>query len=283
MARNEEKAQAMLNRWISMKRMLAMPPEKRPTIASETHSLNECEKWRASVIKDIAKKVQEIQNAGLGEHKIRDLNDEINKLIKEKEAWEDRIKELGGADYKKYGPKVLDKQGVELPGSGGYKYFGAAKDLPGVRELFQHELPSAPKKSGADLYKNISYEYYGLRDEEDEDMLREEAAYEKKKFDDVLENWIDENKEYIKTKLKGVDHPSKQQVLDLIDDQSYEEFRKQHEAQEALYKKYISENKEDEIMKQIEDKKKQLLEKYFPKEDIEDEDVITKKIIYGQD
>lgn len=102
--------------------------------------------------------------------------------------------------------------------------------MPGVRELFQHELPSAPKKSGADLYKNISYEYYGLRDEEDEDMLREEAAYEKKKFDDVLENWIDENKEYIKTKLKGVDHPSKQQVLDLIDDQSYEEFRKQHEA-----------------------------------------------------
>lgn len=53
---------------------------------------------------------------GLGEHKIRDLNDEINKLIREKGHWEDRIKELGGADYKKYGPKVLDSQGMELPG-----------------------------------------------------------------------------------------------------------------------------------------------------------------------
>jgi pre-mRNA-splicing factor ISY1 len=46
---------------------------------------------------------------GLGEHKIRDLNDEINKFIKEKEHWENRIKKLGGRDYKKFGPRVLDK------------------------------------------------------------------------------------------------------------------------------------------------------------------------------
>ena len=38
--------------------------------------------------------------AGLGEFKIRDLNDEINRLLKEKYAWEDRILELGGPDYK---------------------------------------------------------------------------------------------------------------------------------------------------------------------------------------
>ena len=53
---------------------------------------------------------------GLGEHKIRDLNDDINRLIKEKGHWEDRIKELGGADYKNFGTKVLDSQGMELPG-----------------------------------------------------------------------------------------------------------------------------------------------------------------------
>ena len=64
---------------------------------------------------------------GLGEHKIRDLNDEINKLIREKGHWEDRIKELGGADYKKYGPKVLDSQGMELPG----KYCGIIRELIG--------------------------------------------------------------------------------------------------------------------------------------------------------
>lgn len=38
--------------------------------------------------------------AGLGEFRIRDLNDDINKLLREKRHWEDRILELGGPDYK---------------------------------------------------------------------------------------------------------------------------------------------------------------------------------------
>ena len=37
--------------------------------------------------------------AGLGEFRIRDLNDEINKLLREKRHWQDRILELGGPDY----------------------------------------------------------------------------------------------------------------------------------------------------------------------------------------
>ena len=41
-----------------------------------------------------------IFQAGLGEFRIRDLNDEINKLLREKRHWEDRILELGGPDYK---------------------------------------------------------------------------------------------------------------------------------------------------------------------------------------
>lgn len=36
---------------------------------------------------------------GLAEHKIRDLNDQINKLLREKYHWEKRIKELGGPDH----------------------------------------------------------------------------------------------------------------------------------------------------------------------------------------
>jgi len=38
---------------------------------------------------------REIQNPGLGEHRLRDLDDEINKLIREKGHWEVRILELG--------------------------------------------------------------------------------------------------------------------------------------------------------------------------------------------
>ena len=37
--------------------------------------------------------------AGLGEFRIRDLNDEINKLLREKRHWEERILELGGPDH----------------------------------------------------------------------------------------------------------------------------------------------------------------------------------------
>jgi len=69
--------------------------------------------------------------AGLGEFRIRDLNDEINKLLREKGHWEAQIRELGGPDHARIGPRMLDHEGKEVPGNRGYKYFGAAKDLPG--------------------------------------------------------------------------------------------------------------------------------------------------------
>ena len=65
----------------------------------------------------------EIQNAALGEHKLRDLNDEINKLVREKGHWEKQIVKLGGPNYA--GAKT--KQGGEdIDGAsgkgGGYRY-----------------------------------------------------------------------------------------------------------------------------------------------------------------
>ena len=36
----------------------------------------------------------------LNDFQIRDLNDEINRLMREKRHWEYRIKELGGPDYR---------------------------------------------------------------------------------------------------------------------------------------------------------------------------------------
>lgn len=66
-------------------------------------------------------------------------------LIREKTHWERRIVELGGPDYSKVGPKMTDSEGrpvAEAGGRGpGYRYFGAAKQLPGVKELFEKEAP----------------------------------------------------------------------------------------------------------------------------------------------
>lgn len=76
---------------------------------------------------------------------IRDLNDEINKRMREKHHWEKRIVQLGGSDYSRSQPQDYDEDGAAMQSAGGYKYFGAAKNLPGVRELFQKEV-QAPRK-----------------------------------------------------------------------------------------------------------------------------------------
>ncbi|XP_032066992.1 pre-mRNA-splicing factor ISY1 homolog isoform X1 [Thamnophis elegans] len=163
--------------------------ERRPFLASECNELPKAEKWRRQIIGEISKKVAQIQNAGLGEFRIRDLNDEINKLLREKGHWEVRIKELGGPDYARIGPKMLDHEGKEVPGNRGYKYFGAAKDLPGVRELFEKEPLPPPRKTRAELMKAIDAEYYGYRDEDDGVLEPLEQEHEKKVIAEAVERW----------------------------------------------------------------------------------------------
>lgn len=53
---------------------------------------------------------------GFGEYCIRDLNDEINKLICEKGYWEVRILEFGGFNYVKIVLKIIDESGKEVRG-----------------------------------------------------------------------------------------------------------------------------------------------------------------------
>merc|ERR1719494_483267 len=179
---------AILSRWTTMMNNEDKEPTRRPFLATECSDLREAERWRRQVIKEVSKKVAQIQNAGMGEFRIRDLNDEINKLLREKRHWEERIIELDGPNYFKVGPKMLDHEGKELPGNRGYKYFGAAKDLPGVRELFEQDPPKAPRKNRAELYKLIDADYYGYRDEDDGVLVPlEEEAEKKARFDAVIE------------------------------------------------------------------------------------------------
>lgn len=153
---------------------------RRPPITSECHEVKQAEKWRRDILKELTKSISEIQNASLGEHRIRDLNDHINKLLKEKYAWGCRIQELGGPNYNGRDAKSFDADGRELPNGGGYRYFGAARDLPGVRELFQAEAPEVPRRTRADIYKNITPDYYGYRDEDDGVLLSKEATKQRK-------------------------------------------------------------------------------------------------------
>ena len=79
MARNEEKAQAMLNRFVTAKKDANREDKsQRPYLSTECNNVPDCGMYRNQIIKEISKKVSLIQNEGLEEHKVRDLNDAIH-------------------------------------------------------------------------------------------------------------------------------------------------------------------------------------------------------------
>ena len=179
---------------------------KRPYLASLCDHLYDAEKFRRDIVKEISTGIQKIQNAGMGEHAIRDLNDHINKLFREKHQWNKRIIELGGPDYIKLETRQRIEEGDvhlevdedfmedSVKGSGGYRYFGAAKDLPGVKELFMRHAAKVSKRKRGDVYKNVTPDYYGLRDEEDGRLIRiesQESERLRKKLRDEREQYKD--------------------------------------------------------------------------------------------
>ena len=103
MARDEEKAQASLNRYWAHRKALDdgdyQVPDRRPHLATAVTDLKEAEKWRKQLQRELSGKIAKIQIASLPEEEIRQLNDDINKLLRTRIHWETQIKKLGGRDY----------------------------------------------------------------------------------------------------------------------------------------------------------------------------------------
>jgi len=165
---------------------------RRPKMITEVMAIPACEKWRGQVLKEISRKVSKIQDPSLSDFMIRDLNDEINKAMREKHMWEVQIRNLGGPNYMRGGGKVYDEEGREVPGSGkGYRYFGRAKELPGVKEMFEAATikprEEKPLDQRTDMRKQVDASYYGYNlDEEDGTLLEYEAQREKDAFEELL-------------------------------------------------------------------------------------------------
>jgi len=201
MARNEEKAQSMLNRWLELKKGEAAPERlaRRPGMTTDCNDLTSAERWRGQVLRELGKRVNEIQNSSLPEKRIRELNDTINKLIKEKVRWERRIMDLGGANHFASSNKVRDEDGTEIVGGGkgDYKYFGAAKQLPEVKNLLQQQSAfedGAKKgKRAHDLHKGLDADYYGFRDDDDGVLEKAERVQENKRVSIAQKQWAQEN------------------------------------------------------------------------------------------
>ncbi|KAJ6462278.1 Isy1-like splicing family-domain-containing protein [Mycena vitilis] len=194
MARNQEKAQSMLYRFREAQASelgLGARGDQRPRVASACKSLRECERWRGELLREISRKVAKIQDAGLSDYEVRDLNDEINKLMREKRHWENQLVALGGANYRR-NVAMLDDDGKEVPGTKGYKYFGRAKELPGVRELFQSRKKDEDEENQAlAYYKKFMDQgptYYGDLDEVDEALLQTEREAEDEDWEEACSN-----------------------------------------------------------------------------------------------
>ncbi|KAL6346063.1 hypothetical protein AAG906_025343 [Vitis piasezkii] len=278
MARNEEKAQSMLNRFITLKNEeKKKPKERRPYLASECRDLAEADKWRQQIMREIGRKVAEIQNEGLGEHRLRDLNDEINKLIREKSHWERRIIELGGPNYTKHSAKMTDLEGniVDVPnpsGRGpGYRYFGAAKKLPGVRELFEKPPELRKRKSRYDIYKRIDASYYGYRDDEDGVLEKVEAPAEERMRAAKLAEWeaLEEIKREARRAVKSGEVASVapagilfEEEEDVVEEERQAAREKENE-KEREFVVHVPLPDEKEIERMVVEKKKmELLSKY---------------------
>ena len=188
MARPREKSQSLFSQWNSLVSSQSdvgdkKDREQRPRHTSDCLVLSEAEKWRKQVVRDALQRVYWISNAGLGEQQTRDMNDEINKLMGLKHHWDRRIVELGGENHAKVKGQ-LDVEGKELPGSKGYKYYGAAADMPGIREKFEEaekEMAQQKKKEKKKMRKEFlndaGDEYY--KTEEDDSLEAAESAREK--------------------------------------------------------------------------------------------------------
>ncbi|KAJ6223899.1 hypothetical protein RDWZM_002444 [Blomia tropicalis] len=243
--------------------------QRRPYFASDCDDVRLAQKWRLDIIREISRKVTQIQNAGLGEHRIRDLNDQINKLLREKKHWEQRIKELGGVEIKG-GPK-FDASAREAPGNRGYKYFGAAKDLPGVRGLFSEEPTSLPKKTRAELIRNIDADYYGYRDEDDGIILKEEAKVQQNLLLKLAESIDSEQSgetihQRIRQICKNDNDPDDEDGMDYAGPKNFISHVPSIPSQQEIH---------DELMRR---KKQELLEKYVSS-DIIDSESDAKKML----
>mmetsp|Transcript_107429 Transcript_107429/g.219205 ORF Transcript_107429/g.219205 Transcript_107429/m.219205 type:complete len:258 (-) Transcript_107429:1969-2742(-) len=202
MARPAEKARAMLNKWVKMREEgnapATNPRERRPKLASECDHLGDAEYYRNQINREITGMIAKIQNPALGEHTIRDLNDEINRKFREKHHWNKRIFQLsnGTIDYIKTERSAQIEEGdVQFLAETNfgkrqgptYRYFGAAKDLPGVKELLEKQQEkmramNRKKRGPNEIYRHVGVGYFGWRDEEDGVLLElEDDAFREHK------------------------------------------------------------------------------------------------------
>jgi pre-mRNA-splicing factor ISY1 len=200
MSRNSEKSQSVLHRYYAQKSQ--ENKKRRPQLSDSVNNLEDALHWRLDVIKDIKQLVSKLTHQKkLEEPEIRQLNDRINKLLYIRKHWERRIQQLGGPAFTTK-PKdntaniistssttdeLSDEQSAAIFANN-YYYFGQAKSLPDVKKLFARQEKLKRLEEGEDnvfkrtrreLYNNIKPNYYGAEEDNDKELVAEEAEQSK--------------------------------------------------------------------------------------------------------
>jgi pre-mRNA-splicing factor ISY1 len=194
--------------------------------------------------------------------------------MKDKRRWEDRIRMLGGRDYKKMNDKGLDADAIELPGTDDYKYYGVAKDLPKVRELFQKDKPQPPVRNYEDMNKKVGYAYFKFNHKEDLKVLQVEQELEQTLRKDLIDEFQANKEKYLATKKRIKTGENEEHEVKEDDEEDIDAFSKIHE-NSAIPVSTSAESAAPitaaEIKKLILEKKKQALLKKYAGEALEED------------
>ena len=132
-------------------------------------------------------------------------------MLAEKVRWEDRVRELGGRNFEESDDQMPDESVDDImKDKNGYQYFGAAKNLPEVKQLMKHEAPHAPKTGLKELQSRVTAFYLGLEDPSSSDpdaikldqleALEQEAELKMRKLDagkDFKDNFLQKKRRRI--------------------------------------------------------------------------------------
>ena len=102
--------------------------------------------------------------------KIMPINDDCNRVLRTLEHWERQIRALGGPDYRS-APGSAASQGVSAVESK-YLYFGAAKQLPEVKDILSRRSESLAQVAVETMARKridakwLDHDYYGFNDDD---------------------------------------------------------------------------------------------------------------------
>lgn len=195
----------MLNRYLQTTRATRAGEKQRPYLSTLCDDVDEAEKWRQQILRDIRIRVGEIQNSDLDQTRIRELNESINKLLRERGHWERRIVALGGTDHAKLRRQSdVNDVGTNVFKHNGSYYFGAARDLPDVKEMMAERKrlsergkakSSSSEKSTEALQQRLDIAYYGYvtGDVNFEELVQAELKAQEELQKKAVKRWEEEN------------------------------------------------------------------------------------------